>query len=54
MQNRSAIAANKKAAQDQGKTPELLPLVGVNIAFSHTGLKKVSMLQCVRVMLSDA
>lgn len=51
MQNRSQIAANKKAAQEQGKTPELLTLVGVNIAFSHTGLTKASRLDCVGVAL---
>ncbi|OJT05279.1 Peroxidase 2 [Trametes pubescens] len=38
MRNRAAIAANKKAAQEQGKTPELLRMSGVNIAFSHAGL----------------
>ncbi|OJT05278.1 Peroxidase 2 [Trametes pubescens] len=41
MQNRAAIAANKKAAQEQGKTPELLKMSGVNIAFSHVGLAKM-------------
>ncbi|KAI0833767.1 Dyp-type peroxidase [Trametes gibbosa] len=40
-QTRSQIAANKKTALEQGKTPELLPLVGVNIAFSHFGLRKM-------------
>lgn len=44
MQNRAAIAANKKAAEEQGKTPELLKMSGVNIAFSHAGLAAVSRL----------
>ncbi|KAI0353796.1 Dyp-type peroxidase [Trametes cingulata] len=41
MQDRAKIAANKKAAQEQGKAPELLKLSGVNIAFSHAGLVKL-------------
>ncbi|KAI0364308.1 Dyp-type peroxidase [Pilatotrama ljubarskyi] len=43
MQDWAKIAANKKAAEEQGKTPELLKLSGVNIAFSHAGLLKASL-----------
>ena len=41
MADRAKIAANKKAAQEAGKVPQLLKLSGINIAFSHAGLEKV-------------
>ncbi|KAI0833770.1 peroxidase TAP [Trametes gibbosa] len=37
-QDRAKIAANKKAAEEKGKKPELIKLSGVNIAFSQAGL----------------
>ncbi|KAI0636146.1 peroxidase TAP [Trametes polyzona] len=40
-QDRAKIAANKKAAQEAGKAPQLLKLSGVNIAFSQAGLTKL-------------
>ena len=40
--DRAKIAANKEAAAKEGKAPELLKLSGVNIAFSQSGLDKVS------------
>ena len=40
-EDRQKIAANKKAAQEAGKAPELLKISGINIAFSHSGLVKV-------------
>nr|7ANV_A Chain A, ancestral D-type dye decolorizing peroxidase [Geotrichum candidum] len=39
--DRKAIDEHKKSNQKSGKPPELLPLAGVNIAFSHAGLKKL-------------
>ena len=40
-EDRQKIAANKKAAKDAGRAPELLKISGINIAFSHTGITKV-------------
>lgn len=40
--DRAKIAANKKAAQEQGKPAPLIKLSGINVAFSHSGLVKVS------------
>lgn len=39
--DRSTITAHKQAAKEQGKTPQLLKISGINIAFSHSGLAKV-------------
>ncbi|KAI0648827.1 peroxidase TAP [Trametes meyenii] len=40
-QDRAKIAANKKAALEAGKKPQLIKLSGVNIAFSQAGLTKL-------------
>ncbi|KAI0788099.1 hypothetical protein C8Q74DRAFT_655494 [Fomes fomentarius] len=39
--DRSTIAAHKQAAKEQGNTPELIKISGINIAFSHSGLAKL-------------
>lgn len=41
LRHRQSITDNKKKAADQGHAPQLLDIVGVNIAFSHTGLVTV-------------
>ena len=39
--DRATIAQHKRDAAARNVKPELLPLSGVNIAFSHKGLEKV-------------
>ncbi|KAI0636148.1 peroxidase TAP [Trametes polyzona] len=40
-QDRAKIASMKTAAREQNKAPQLLPMTGVNIAFSQAGLTKL-------------
>ncbi|CAL1715804.1 unnamed protein product [Somion occarium] len=39
--HREAISKNKEEAAAQGRKPDLLPIVGVTLAFSQFGLKKI-------------
>ena len=43
MSDRATVAQSKKEALAQGHKPPLIPVAGLNIAFSQSGLTKVSL-----------